>query len=59
MTLLDDFEVRYKLQGVLVIQQMLRHVPKGLMKRTGINGLIHSVRPAYPLRPDFEISQRF
>ncbi|KAF8809105.1 hypothetical protein BYT27DRAFT_7232472 [Phlegmacium glaucopus] len=42
ITLLDDYEVRFKLQGVFVVQQMLQHVPKGLMKRTGINGLIHS-----------------
>lgn len=58
ITLLDDFEVRFKLQGVLVVQQMLQHVPKDLMKRTGIDGLIHSVRRVSPLRPDFQISQR-
>jgi hypothetical protein len=56
MTLLDDFEVRFKLQGVFVVQRMLQHVPKGLMKRTGVNGLIHSARRAYPLRANSEIS---
>ena len=57
MTLLDDFEVRFKLQGVLVVQQMLQHVPKDLMKRTGINGLIHSVSCVYPLRAPISKSQ--
>lgn len=56
MTLLDDFEVRFKLQGVLAVQQMLQHVPKDLMRRTGINGLLHSVCCDYPLRSNFEIS---
>jgi hypothetical protein len=56
MTLLDDFEAGFKLQGVLVVQQMLQHVPKDLMKRTGINGLIHSVCCVYPFRSNFEIS---
>jgi hypothetical protein len=44
MTLLDDYEARYKLQGVLVVQEMLRHVPSGLLKRTGIAGLLRQVR---------------
>ena len=56
MTLLDDFEVRFKWQGVLAVQQMLQHVPKDLMKRTGINGLLDSVCCVYPLCSDFEIS---
>lgn len=56
MTLLDDYEVRFKLQGVFVVQQMLQHVPKGLMKRTGIDGLIHSVCCVYPFCSNFEIS---
>jgi len=42
MALLDDYEVRFKLQGVLLVQHILEHAPQGLMKRTGINGLIHS-----------------
>lgn len=57
MTLLDDFEVRFKLQGVLVVHEMLQHVPKGLMKRTGINELIHSVGSDCSLRSSFLTSQ--
>ena len=56
MTLLDDYEVRFKLQGVLVVQEMLQHVPTGLMKRTGVNGLIHSVCYVYPLHSNPRIS---
>ncbi|KAF8963411.1 hypothetical protein BDZ97DRAFT_1919843 [Flammula alnicola] len=40
MTLLDDYEARFKLQGVLVVQEMLRHVPRDLLKRTGVSGLL-------------------
>ena len=54
MTLLDDFEVRFKLQGVLAVQQMLQHMPKDLMERTGINGLLHSVGCVYPLCSNLE-----
>ena len=56
MTLLDDFEVKFKLQGVLVVQQMLQHVPKSLLKRTGINGLIHSVCRAPAFWSNFVVS---
>lgn len=43
MTLLDDFEVRYKLQGVIIVQEMLLRLPKELIKRTGVDGLIQQV----------------
>lgn len=44
MTLLDDYEARYKLRGVAIVSVMLQHVPKALLKRTGVDGLIRSVR---------------
>ncbi|KAF8075967.1 hypothetical protein FPV67DRAFT_1469893 [Lyophyllum atratum] len=42
MALLDDYEARYKLQGVEIVSQMLQHVPGQLLKRTGVEGLIRS-----------------
>lgn len=44
MTFLDDYEARYKLRGVVIVQEMLRHVPKDLLKRTGVDGLLKQVR---------------
>jgi Tti2 family len=44
MTLLDDYEARYKLQGVEIVSEMLRCVPKNLLKRTGVDNLIRTVR---------------
>ena len=43
MTLLDDFETKYKLQGVIVVREVLLRLPKGLLKRTGVDGLIRQV----------------
>lgn len=43
MTLLDDFEARYKVQGVIIVREMLPRLPKGLIKRTGVDGLIQQV----------------
>ena len=43
MTLLDDFEAKYKLQGVIVVHEVLLRLPKGLLKRTGVDGLIRQV----------------
>ncbi|KAG6833583.1 hypothetical protein H0H87_004210 [Tephrocybe sp. NHM501043] len=40
MSLLDDFEARYKLRGVGIVSVMLREVPGQLLKRTGVDGLI-------------------
>ncbi|KAI9448511.1 hypothetical protein H4582DRAFT_94227 [Lactarius indigo] len=45
MTLLDDFEARYKLLGIQVVNAMLEHVPVSLLKRTGISELILAVCP--------------
>jgi hypothetical protein len=43
MTLLDDYETKYKLQGVIIVEEMLRRVPKDLLKRTGVDGLLRQV----------------
>ncbi|KAH9479561.1 hypothetical protein JR316_0008156 [Psilocybe cubensis] len=40
MTLLDDFEARNKLHGVIIVRQMLSNVPKVLLRRTGVDGLL-------------------
>lgn len=42
MSLLDDYEVRYKIKGVRIVSEMLQKVPKALLKRTGIDGLLLS-----------------
>ncbi|KAI0260491.1 hypothetical protein BC834DRAFT_900075 [Gloeopeniophorella convolvens] len=42
MTLLDDFEAKYKLTGIRVINAMLERVPPSLLSRTGIAELILS-----------------
>lgn len=46
MTLLDDYETEYKLQGVIIVEEMLRRVPNDLLKRTGVDGLFRQVRLA-------------
>ncbi len=43
MTLLDDYEVKYKLQGVKVVSEMLKNVPAEILRRTGIDGLLFTV----------------
>jgi hypothetical protein len=43
MTLLDDFEVRYKLLGIQVVNAMIEHAPLSLLNRTGISELILAV----------------
>ncbi|EMD40978.1 hypothetical protein CERSUDRAFT_111551 [Gelatoporia subvermispora B] len=40
MTLLDDFEMAYKLQGVRIVSDMLNAVPADLLKRTGVDVLL-------------------
>ncbi|KAF8495225.1 hypothetical protein F5888DRAFT_1713222 [Russula emetica] len=40
MTLLDDFEARYKLLGIQVVNAVLEHAPFPLLVRTGISELI-------------------
>ncbi len=43
MTLLDDFEARYKLLGIQVVTAMLENAPFPLLNRTGISELILAV----------------
>jgi hypothetical protein len=43
MTLLDDYEARYRLRGVEILAEMLQVVPGKLLKKTGVDGLIRSV----------------
>jgi hypothetical protein len=40
MTLLDDYEASYKLSGISTVSQMLECVPKDLLLRTGIDGVL-------------------
>lgn len=44
MTLLDDYESYYKLKGLIVVSELLNHVPLDILKRTGVDGLLISVR---------------
>ena len=44
MTILDDdYEAKYKLYGVHIVNKMLQTVPKPLLKRTGIDTLFAEV----------------
>lgn len=47
MTLLDDYEAEYKLKGIIIVWEMLEKVPGELLKRTGVDGLLFTVR--YPI----------
>ncbi|KAK0505432.1 hypothetical protein EDD18DRAFT_1316381 [Armillaria luteobubalina] len=40
MSLLDDYEARYKIKGVRIVSEMLHIVPKMLLKHTGVDGLL-------------------
>ncbi|KAL4261910.1 TTI2 family protein [Pleurotus pulmonarius] len=42
MTLLDDYEAKYKVQGARIVSEMLRTVPRTVLKRTGIDGLLNT-----------------
>lgn len=43
MTFLDDYQVPYKLKGVKMVEELLQHVPREILKRTGVDGLILTV----------------
>jgi hypothetical protein len=43
MTLLDDYDAPYKLHGINIVSEMLERVPKELLKRTGVDGLLFGV----------------
>lgn len=51
MTLLDDFDARYKLQGLEVVAEMLKTVPAELLRRTGVDGLLFSVSGTHHIVP--------
>ncbi|KZP21729.1 hypothetical protein FIBSPDRAFT_919497 [Athelia psychrophila] len=42
MTLQDDYEAPYKLQGILITYKMIERVPKDLLRRTGVDELLFS-----------------
>ncbi|KIP09815.1 hypothetical protein PHLGIDRAFT_34198 [Phlebiopsis gigantea 11061_1 CR5-6] len=42
MTLLDDYETKYKLRGVQIVSHLLENAPGELLRRTGIGGLFYS-----------------
>ena len=44
MTMLDDYQPPYKLKGVQVVQAILQNVPSSLLRRTGIDTLLRTVR---------------
>lgn len=48
MTLLDDYEFSYKLLGLPVVNHLLDNAPGELIRRTGINGLLITVRTRRP-----------
>ncbi len=53
MTLLDDYEVVYKLRGVRIASSLLEHAPPELLHRTGVDSLLLTVSPVtlhYSLR---------
>lgn len=53
MTFLDDHQGVYKLKGVELVHEMLNNIPPELLRRTGMDGLLHSVRTAQPSRKSF------
>ncbi|KAF8500608.1 hypothetical protein JB92DRAFT_2978385 [Gautieria morchelliformis] len=42
MTLIDDYESYYKLKGLTVVSELLKHVPPETLKHTGVDGLLIS-----------------
>ena len=47
MTVMDDYEVRFKLLGVQIVSEMLRKAPADTLRRTGVDGLLFTVSPPY------------
>lgn len=54
MTLQDDYEAPYKLQGILITYEMIERVPKDLLRRTGVDELLFSVRMHCPSSLDIQ-----
>ena len=44
MTLLDDYQTQCKLWGLLIAGRMLHSAPPNLLQKTGIDGLLKTVR---------------
>lgn len=44
MTYLDDYQAVYKLQGVGLVSLLLEKAPPGLLRRTGVDVLLATVR---------------
>ncbi|KAJ8086083.1 hypothetical protein PM082_004902 [Marasmius tenuissimus] len=40
MIMLDDYQVLYKLKGVLIVSELLARAPQEILRKTGIDGLI-------------------
>ncbi|EIM85518.1 uncharacterized protein STEHIDRAFT_80936 [Stereum hirsutum FP-91666 SS1] len=40
MTLLDDYEIRYKIEGMKIVDAMIKNVPSDLLRRTGVTELL-------------------
>lgn len=51
MTLLDDHQARYKLQGARLVSQLLYVTPADLLRRTGIDTLLLTVSITAPFSP--------
>lgn len=47
MSLLDDYQVPYKLLGMRLVADMLTCVPPQLLLRTGVDTLIFDVRSIF------------
>jgi hypothetical protein len=43
MTLLDDYQMRWKISGLRVVSDLLDTVPPTLLSRTGLDGLLYKV----------------
>lgn len=44
MTFLDDYQVPFKIRGVNLVSDLLTRVPPELLLRTGVDGLLFTVR---------------
>lgn len=48
MTVLDDYEVHYKLLGVQIVSEMLQKAPAEILRRTGVDDLLFTVSSLSP-----------
>jgi len=58
MTLLDDYEAPYKIHGIKIVSELLQRAPIDLLKRTGIDGLLFTVR-LIPIPSLFKYNSHF